>query len=224
MNAKARAAQGRHARFRPLAYVARSTPCGSIGSLPEQEGGVYVIARSGLDMCRHRTLAWVLIKARVCSVQEPWDPIVGSSDPIGGVCISFQGSGLHTWRSWTNLGGLDCISRGPALSHGGPDSLLRPWGLSLSPDMWRLRTRPCGGVRRCCGPRVVARGWGESWLGPTHITLTTRLRDSRVDTASLYSSKGYPSFRVPIVAPGPTSGEDASLQVGPKLVLCFDMA
>jgi hypothetical protein len=31
----------------------------------EQE---YVITRSGLDTCRHRTLAWVLIKARVCSV------------------------------------------------------------------------------------------------------------------------------------------------------------
>jgi hypothetical protein len=32
----------------------------------------------------------------------------------------------------------------------------------------------------CCGPRVVARGWGESWLGPTYNTFTTRLRDSRV--------------------------------------------
>jgi hypothetical protein len=30
-----------------------------------------------------------------------------------GVCIPFQGSGLHKWRSGTNLGGLDCISRGP---------------------------------------------------------------------------------------------------------------
>jgi hypothetical protein len=48
-------------------------------------------------------------------------------------------------------------------------------------------------------------------------------KDSRVGTMSLYSSKGYPSFRVPIVAPGPTSGEDASLQVGPKLVLCLNM-
>jgi hypothetical protein len=49
-------------------------------------------------------------------------------------------------------------------------------------------------------------------------------KNSCVGTASLYSSKGYPSFRVPIVAPGPTSGEDASLQVGPKLVLCLNMA
>jgi hypothetical protein len=49
-------------------------------------------------------------------------------------------------------------------------------------------------------------------------------KDSRVGTASSYSSKGYPSFKVPTVAPGPTSGEVASLQVGPKLVLCFTMA
>jgi hypothetical protein len=43
-------------------------------------------------------------------------------------------------------------------------------------------------------------------------------RDSRVGTVSSYCSKGYPCFRVPTVAPGPTSGEDTSLQVGPKLV------
>jgi hypothetical protein len=155
--------------------------------------------RLGPNTCQHRTPAWVLFKARVCSVLRPWDPIVGGPDPIrgGGVQIPFQGSGLHTWRSWTNLGGLDCISRGPALSPRGPDSLLRPWGISPSLDTWRLRTRPCGGVRCCCRPKVVARGWDESWLGPTHITFTTRLRDIRVGTASLYSSKRYPSFRVP---------------------------
>jgi hypothetical protein len=45
-----------------------------------------------------------------------------------------------------------------------------------------------------------------------HVT-----RDSRVGTTSSYCSKGYPSFRVPTVAPGPTSGEDTSLQVWPKL-------
>jgi hypothetical protein len=59
----------------------------------------------------------------------------------------------------------------------------------------------------------------------SHIQLLYHAtKDSRVSTASSYSSKGYPSFRVPTVAPGPTSGEDASLQVGQKLVLCFDMA
>jgi hypothetical protein len=49
-------------------------------------------------------------------------------------------------------------------------------------------------------------------------------KDIRVGTASSYSSKGYPSFKVPTVAPGPTSMEDASLQVGPKLVLRLNMA
>jgi hypothetical protein len=42
-------------------------------------------------------------------------------------------------------------------------------------------------------------------------------RDSRVGTVSSHCSKGYPYFRVPTVALGPTSGEDMSLQVGPKL-------
>jgi hypothetical protein len=45
-----------------------------------------------------------------------------------------------------------------------------------------------------------------------HVT-----RDSRAGTAPSYCSKGYPCFRVATVAPGPISGEDTSLQVGPKL-------
>jgi hypothetical protein len=42
-------------------------------------------------------------------------------------------------------------------------------------------------------------------------------RDSRAGTTPSYCSKGYPYFRVPTVASGPTSGEETSLQVGPKL-------
>jgi hypothetical protein len=49
-------------------------------------------------------------------------------------------------------------------------------------------------------------------------------KDSRVGTASSHSSKGYHSFRVLTVAPGPTSGEDASLLVGPELELHLNMA
>jgi hypothetical protein len=116
--------------------------------------------------------------------------------PYGRVRIPFQGSGLHTWRSWTNLRGPDCISRGPALSRGGPDLLLMLWSISPYLDTWRLRTRPFGGVGRCRGPRVVIWDWGEPWPGPTHSIYTTRLSDSRVGTASLYSSMRYPSFRV----------------------------
>jgi hypothetical protein len=58
-----------------------------------------------------------------------------------------------------------------------------------------------------------------------HIQLLNHAtKNSRVGTASLYSSKGYPSLRVPTLAPGPTSGEDASLQVEPKLAPCLNMA
>jgi hypothetical protein len=45
--------------------------------------------RSGLDTCRLRTPAWVLIKAQVCSVLEPWDPTLGGPNPIRGVRIPF---------------------------------------------------------------------------------------------------------------------------------------
>jgi hypothetical protein len=74
------------------------------------------------------------------------------------------------------FGGPDCISRGPTLSHGGPDLLLTPCSISLSLATWRSRSRPRGGVRRCCWPRVVARGWGESGSGPTYNSFTTRLK------------------------------------------------
>jgi hypothetical protein len=36
--------------------------------------------------------------------------------------------------------------------------------------------------------------------------------------------RGYPCLKVPTVAPGPTSGEGASLQVGPKSVSCVAIA
>ena len=46
MNAKARVAQRRHVRFRPLAYAMRSMPRGSVGAPPERGAGVYA-DRSG---------------------------------------------------------------------------------------------------------------------------------------------------------------------------------
>jgi hypothetical protein len=87
MNAKARVAQRRHARFHALAYAAGSMPHGSIGSPPvsgEQECMRIdpEPTRPGLDTCQHWTPAWALIKAQVCSVLEPWDSTVGGLDPI----------------------------------------------------------------------------------------------------------------------------------------------
>jgi hypothetical protein len=81
--------------------------------------------RPGLDTCQLRTPAWALIKARVCSVLEPWDPIVGGSDLIRG------GSRSH--------------SRGPVRTRGGPGPTWRsglyiqesdtfPWGSGLTVD------------------------------------------------------------------------------------------
>jgi hypothetical protein len=61
-----------------------------------------------------------------------------------------------------------------------------------------------------------------AWSHIQHFYHATK--DSRAGTVSLYSSKGYPSFKVPTVAPGPASGEDASLKVGPKLAPCLNMA
>jgi hypothetical protein len=141
----------------------------------------------------------------------------GGPDPIPGVRLAHVEARDQPWGSGLYIRGSDALPWGS-----GP--LLTPWSISPSLDMWRLRTRPCGGVGRRCGPRVAAQDWGKSWSGPTHSTFTTRLSDSRVGTVSLYSSKGYPSFRVPTVAPGPTLGEDASLQVGPKLLLRVNMA
>ena len=44
-----------------------------------------------------------------------------------------------------------------------------------------------------------------------HVT-----RGSRMGPVPSHYSKGYPCSRVLTVAPGPASGEDTSLQVGPK--------
>jgi hypothetical protein len=76
-------------------------------------------------------------------------PIRRGPDPILGVRSVHVGVLDH-------FGGPDYIFRGPSLSHGGLDSLLMPWSISLSLATWRPQSRPRGGVRRCCWPRVVA--------------------------------------------------------------------
>jgi hypothetical protein len=63
---------------------------------------------------------------------------------IGGVRIPFQGSGSHTGRSWTKLGGPDRIYRGPVPSHGGPDSLVMPQSMSLTLGQQQHLTRVSG--------------------------------------------------------------------------------
>jgi hypothetical protein len=172
--------------------------------------------RAGLDTCQLRTPAWALSKV------------------LGPHCGRF---GPHTWGPDPNLGvrsihvgvldqlgGPDCISKGPALF---------PWGSRLTVDALVYITFS-GHVAAPEPPTWLGRmlllaqssrprlGRVTAW--PNAQLLYHATNDSRVGTASLYCSKGYPSFRVPTVAPGPTSGEDASLQVGPKLVLRLNMA
>jgi hypothetical protein len=218
-----------YVRLRSLAYVTRSRPRGSIGS-PPGRGAEAHADRSAPDWAWTRVGTEPLPGSCSRPVYVPsWDlgtPLWaartpygggGGPDPIPGVRLAHVEARDQPWGSGLYIRGSDALPWGS-----GP--LLTPWSISPSLDMWRLRTRPCGGVGRRCGPRVAAQDWGKSWSGPTHSTFTTRLSDSRVGTVSLYSSKGYPSFRVPTVAPGPTLGEDASLQVGPKLLLRVNMA
>jgi hypothetical protein len=156
--------------------------------------------RPGLDTCRLRTLAWVLIKAWVCSVLEPWGPTVGGLDPI-------RGSGSHSRGPVRTRGGpgpnLEAWSVYTGVRHGS-DTL--PWGSRLTVDAWEYITF-YGHVAASDLPMW----WGQALLlaqssrprlvrvmAWSHIQLLYHAtKDSRVDTASLYSSKGYPSFRVP---------------------------
>jgi hypothetical protein len=85
------------------------------------------------------------------------------------------------------------------------------------------------GVRTHCWHLGVYRFlWSHGDPGAIHVVESGAIhhvtRDSRVGTMSLCCSKGYPSFRVPTLAPGLASGEDTSLQVGPKLVPCVKLA
>jgi hypothetical protein len=104
--------------------------------------------------------------------------------------LYIQGFGTFPWRSGLTVEVLEYITFSGHVA--APDS----------PTWWGQALLLAQSSRSRLG-RVMA------W---SHIRLfyhTTK--DSHVGTASSYSSKGYPSFRVPIVAPWPTSGEDASL-------------
>jgi hypothetical protein len=96
-------------------------------------------------------------------------PHMGGPDPIPGVRLAHVEALDQPWRSELYIQGSGTL----------------PWWSELTFEALGYITfsrhvadpdRLCGGVRRCCGPRVVARGWGESWLGPTHSTFTTRKR------------------------------------------------
>jgi hypothetical protein len=76
-------------------------------------------------------------------------PLIGGSDPIPGVRLAHVEVRDQPWGSRLHIQGSGALPWGS-----GP--LLMPWSISPSLDMWRLQTRPCGGVGCCCGPRIAA--------------------------------------------------------------------
>jgi hypothetical protein len=84
-----------------------------------------------------------------------WSVHVGVLDQTWRSGLYIQGSGTFPWRSGLTVDVLEYITFSRHVA--APD-----------PPMWW--------VRRCCWPRVVARGWGESWPGPTYNSFTTRLK------------------------------------------------
>jgi hypothetical protein len=180
--------------------------------------------RPGMDTCRHLTPVWALIKAQVCSVLEPWDPTVGGPDPIRGgpdpiLGVRSVNVGVldQTWRSGLYIQGSDTFPWGSGLTVDALEYITFSGHVAAQdPPMWWAQALLL--TQSSC-PRL---GRVMDW---SHIHLFYHAtKSSHVGTVLLYSSKGYPSFRVPTVGPGPTSREDTSLQVGPKLVLCLNMA
>jgi hypothetical protein len=158
MNAKVCAPQRRHARFRPLAYAALSTPRGSIRSPPERGGGVYMI-RSGKRVStgpppgswsRHEyVLSWNL-GTPLWTAWTPYGGGGGRADPIIGVRLAhvvvldqswrsglyIQGSGTLPWGSGLTVEALGSIN------FSGHVAALDPpmwWGQAL---LWTQSSRP----------------------------------------------------------------------------------
>jgi hypothetical protein len=156
--------------------------------------------RPGLDTCRHRTPAWALIKARVCSVLEPWDPTVGGPnpirggpDPILGVQSVHVGVLDQSWRSGLYIQRSGTFPWGSGLTVDASEYITLS-GHVVAPDrpMWRGQALLLAQSSRPRLGRVMASSHIQHFY---HAT-----KDSRAGTASLYSSKGYPSFMVPTQA------------------------
>jgi hypothetical protein len=167
-------------------------PRGSIGSPPERGAGAHAVW-SGHVLAPDPRLA--LIKAWVFFTLESRDPTVSSPAPP-------EGSGTHP-------GGLVCTC-------GGLEP--RPEVRAVHPG---VRHFPVGVRTHCHHLGVYRLLWPHGGPGAAHVegsgAVHHATRDSRAGTVSPHCSKGYPCPRVLTVAPGTASGEETSLQVGPKL-------
>jgi hypothetical protein len=123
--------------------------------------------------------------------------------------VHTRGGPGPTWRSGPYIQGSGTLSWGSRLT---VDALeyITFFGhvAALEPPTWLGRMLL---LAQSSHPRL---GRVTAW--PHAKLLYHATKDSRMGIASSYCSKGYPSFRIPTVAPRPTSGEDANLQVGAK--------
>jgi hypothetical protein len=131
-------------------------------------------------------------------------PHTGGLVPIPGVRFPHVEVLDHTWRPGPYIKGSGTFPWGSGLT-GDASEYVTFSGHVAAPDphMWWGQVLLLAQSSRPRLGRVMA--WSHIQLF-YHAT-----KNSRVGTTFLYSSKRYPSFRVPTVAPGPTSGEDASL-------------
>jgi hypothetical protein len=139
-----------------------------------------------------------LSKAWVFFAPESRDPAVGSPDPT-------QRGPKPVPEVWVALAGV----------------------LDLAPEVRStctgVRHFPMGARTHCWHLGVYLLLWPHGDPGAIHVVESGDVhhvtRDSRVGTTSSCCRKGYPCFRVPTVALGPTSGRMRACRWGQNLYL-----
>jgi hypothetical protein len=129
--------------------------------------------RAGLDTCQLRTPTWGLSKVL--------GPYCGSPGPTWRSGLYIQGSGTFPWGSGLTVDALEYITFSSHMVAPEP------------PTWWGQALLLAQSNRSSLGRAMI-------W---SHIQLLYHAtKDSRVGTASSYSSKGYPIFRVPTIFKG----------------------
>jgi hypothetical protein len=187
-----------YVRLRSLAYVTGTMPRGSIGASPERGAEAYTVRSRHVSAPDPRL---ALIKAWVFSIPESRDPAVSGPDPtqrgpepiLGARSVPvevldltrrfglyIQGSSTFPWGSGLTVNTLEYI-------------IFSGHVRASEPSTWRGRVLSLAQSSR---PRLGrAMVWSHAQL------LYHATKDRRVGTATSYSSKGYPCFRVLTVAP-----------------------
>jgi hypothetical protein len=138
------------------------------------------------------------------------DPIQGSPDPIPGVQFAHVEVLDQTWRPGPYIQGSGTFPWGSGLTGDASEYVTFSRHVAApDPPMW------WGQVLLLAQSSCPRLGRVMAW---SHIQLFYHAtKNSRVGTAFLYSSKGYPSFRVPTWSPGPPQGRMRACRWGQSL-------